>query len=1795
MADAYSYALLVELEENSVPKLKNKLVKYFQSKKSKGGDCEVEYVNGSRTAVLRFRTEEDQKNVLAKASHQIPLDKGVLKMTVCLITDDTTTQEAPSGKLNKKSDVAVKNKQTDEPTPAAEVKTEGKGGDDETADEELSSTTAVLGNIPQSLSQDFLEMLVENILKDQNYTLEFIPDISSAVVTFQSGKETTDFVTRCPQNRTFKNKGLSVQALEVTKQVVVDDVGNLTEDLLCLYFDKEGEVENVALNEVEQSAIITFKDHKAVKEILKKKHQIKHNEIRVYPFYESLGTALYGKDKPSPKLPATISEPIDSAVWKYLNDNQSAAESIRSHLTKHFCNVNLNKPTVLLSPESSLLQQKDAIAIIKEWRDTVKSAFAQALSKFKSLKLQPESELWDESEEKIRKAVVNEDVVVVSDKANGVLSVVGLVDNVNKLQQTLCESMNKIAKKAQREKSSTTQNIKVSQSIYNILCQDGLEDKLQDIYPDLKMSFTKDSPDLMVTGLNDEIMKTKQIICDAIFDLKRQHLEIDKNVLDLLKDEQQEKLTEALLTSNGINAAFEIKAQKVRLIAASDKDLNDAEDHLVKLLISQCIDVEDSDVLKKPEWEHLVGRLEKANNKSYKRIRIHTTSQQVVVSGHKDDVISVSRDLNSFLKQNAHVEETVVVKSNTIVRYIEKRQSSGSAQLNDKVAVSYRKDAICLSGSRGDVTPCKTRVENLVSSLSFDRLNICKPGMKKFFQDNEKSVVSSILNETGCQVQLVDETSGGQGDLGQRQITGPVYQLQTTEGVEIAVCKADMCRYPVQAVVSAFSEDLKLKGGLAAALLKAAGPQLQNECDKQIKKGQLKPGDCVITGAGGQLCCNKVIHAVVPKFDSKKVLKVQAQLKKAVKLSLELAEKHGCISVALPTIGISQGFPHSLCADTIIKAVKEYLDEKYDDISLKTIHFVDSSDSAVKVMEAAVRHEFGSHGVSQSPHVKHAGSLDVSHSLQTLSSQGTKSLPMNCLGQAQTNEGLHITIMKGNIQHATTEVTVNSVSEDLDLNKGAVSNAIFGVAGAKLQQLVNAKNASGSFGEVIVTEGCKLKSKQVFHAVTPHWDNGQGTADKILKGIFKDCLDRAEDTGLTSISFPAIGTGNLNFPKDLVASLMLDEILAFSSKSQPKLLKEIVIILYPGDPKTIQVFSDEFQKKFPNASGVPVPTSSPQSKGVFSKVVSSSGMYETKMGSVVIQAVTGDITKETTDVIVNSSNESFSLKSGVSKAILEAAGSAVEDECKELSAQPNPGMIMTQPGNLKCKQILHIAGQSDPVKINTLVKDALQMCVTNSHTSVSLPAIGTGQGGAQAGKVADAMLDGVIEVLSQNPSSTLNTIRIVIFQSTMLKDFYNSMQQREATDPKNKAPTLWGRITSGVKSLFVASTDKPKKAEDFIVIETVKVDPACFHICGESQAKVDLAKQQINDLISQEQNSMSISDNAIRCLSDANCKRIVDIQKTMNVSIKTESQKDKPSIIIDGLTKDVFKASKEIHEMISDAREKEDLRKNVAEWQFQQGSSFQSFNPETNYELEQAFDKKIPTVKVSIQGQIYKVDTSSGLATDNQGCTLELKRIDKTKDEDIPLNWDPMPANTTSQAFPITAGTAEYTEVEKLFMATWTQPIIKIERIQNLAMWKALQIKKMDMEKRNGHQNNERRLFHGTAHDAMAHINDYGFDRGFAGKNAACYGNGTYFAVEASYSARDTYSKPHNGEKFMYLCRVLTGDFTLGKQDIITAPAKDSTGIQKFDSVVDNMAKPNMFVIFHDSQAYPEYLITFKQ
>ena len=92
---------------------------------------------------------------------------------------------------------------------------------------------------------------------------------------------------------------------------------------------------------------------------------------------------------------------------------------------------------------------------------------------------------------------------------------------------------------------------------------------------------------------------------------------------------------------------------------------------------------------------------------------------------------------------------------------------------------------------------------------------------------------------------------------------------------------------------------------------------------------------------------------------------------------------------------------------------------------------------------------------------------------------------------------------------------------------------------------------------------------------------------------------------------------------------------------------------------------------------------------------------------------------------------------------------------------------------------------------------------------------------------------------------------------------------------------------------------------------------------------------------------------------------------------------------------------------------------------------------------------------------------------------------------------------------------------------------------------------------------------------------------------ATAFGKGTYFAVNSSYSANKTYSPlDSKGQQHIIQARVATGDFHIGNQSMVAPPPKHGQS-DLYDSLVDNVNNPTIFVIFRDDQAYPEYVISF--
>ena len=65
------------------------------------------------------------------------------------------------------------------------------------------------------------------------------------------------------------------------------------------------------------------------------------------------------------------------------------------------------------------------------------------------------------------------------------------------------------------------------------------------------------------------------------------------------------------------------------------------------------------------------------------------------------------------------------------------------------------------------------------------------------------------------------------------------------------------------------------------------------------------------------------------------------------------------------------------------------------------------------------------------------------------------------------------------------------------------------------------------------------------------------------------------------------------------------------------------------------------------------------------------------------------------------------------------------------------------------------------------------------------------------------------------------------------------------------------------------------------------------------------------------------------------------------------------------------------------------------------------------------------------------------------------------------------------------------------------------------------------------------------------------------------------------------------GNQYVYLVRVVTGEYTDSRQDYDAARNNHDASARKVDSLVDDVNNPTKYVVVSSDQAYPEYLITF--
>jgi O-acetyl-ADP-ribose deacetylase (regulator of RNase III) len=167
----------------------------------------------------------------------------------------------------------------------------------------------------------------------------------------------------------------------------------------------------------------------------------------------------------------------------------------------------------------------------------------------------------------------------------------------------------------------------------------------------------------------------------------------------------------------------------------------------------------------------------------------------------------------------------------------------------------------------------------------------------------------------------------------------------------LELTQGDITASKMDAIVNAANKFLAHGGGVALAISRKGGLQIQADSTALVaKRGPLATGEAVITG-GGKLPAKYVIHTVGPIWGEQDEVESDALLSQAIRSCLMLSEEKALKSIAFPAISTGiYGFPIERAAPLMLKETVAYLNGK---TNLEHVVFCLYDSASYRVFESA--------------------------------------------------------------------------------------------------------------------------------------------------------------------------------------------------------------------------------------------------------------------------------------------------------------------------------------------------------------------------------------------------------------------------------------------------------------------------------------------------------------------------------------------------------------------------------------------------------------------------------------------------------------------------------------------------------------------------------------------------------------------------------------------------------------------------------------------------------------------------
>jgi O-acetyl-ADP-ribose deacetylase (regulator of RNase III) len=178
---------------------------------------------------------------------------------------------------------------------------------------------------------------------------------------------------------------------------------------------------------------------------------------------------------------------------------------------------------------------------------------------------------------------------------------------------------------------------------------------------------------------------------------------------------------------------------------------------------------------------------------------------------------------------------------------------------------------------------------------------------------------------------------------------------------------------------------------------------------------------------------------------------------------------------------------------------------------------------------------------------------------------------------------------------------------------------------------------------------------------------------------------------------------------------------------------------------------------------------------------------EVTIGQTRLTITQGDITRQTTEAIVNAANSGLMGGGGVDGAIHRAGGPAILVKCKQIVAEqgrlPTGQAVITTGGKLKAKYVIHTVGpvwrgggEGEAALLESAYRQSLKLAAEHELTSISFPSISTGAYSYPLAEATQIALKATASFLRET-KTTLQEVVFVLFDSRTYQTYAAALEK----------------------------------------------------------------------------------------------------------------------------------------------------------------------------------------------------------------------------------------------------------------------------------------------------------------------------------------------------------------------------------------------------------------------------------